>query len=85
MITTKAKVSVSSSLLPDFIEAILLTHKNISSYEEVQGAIEKEFNCSCPLDLIVEYFTIQRETKDLQLIHKHYYGNDFEFTGPAEV
>ena len=84
---TKRRVTkqvMSRKMLPSFIEVVLLMIKNTNNYGEIQQAVEKEFNCICPLDLIIDYFTIQREFEDLQLIHKHN-GNDYQCGCLSEI
>lgn len=72
----KTKEVVNKSLLPDYIETILLVNKKIGTYEELKKVIEEDFDCLCPIDWVIDYFKIQIEIEDLKLIHAHY-GNDY--------
>ena len=67
-----------------YLQALLLTNKNLSTYEEIHTALEREFNCQCSMDFIMDYFAEQREIEDINLIHKHY-GNDYQYRYPDSL
>ena len=76
--------AVLKQLLPSLLQILFLTRKDLNTYGEIQQAVEQEFNCICPLDLIIDYYAQQREFEDLQLIHKHN-GNDYQCGCLSEI
>jgi hypothetical protein len=66
----KQKTIISKEKLDILIPIVLKFVKNINTMEDLASAIEKEFNCICPIELIINYYDDEMQQIQLELMIK---------------
>ena len=66
----KVAGKVTMSELSVLVPVVLKFVPGLRTVEEIRQAIEREFSCSCSMDTLIDYYSVDLQVADLEIMFK---------------